>query len=119
MNIKDLSHSKVFVAGDGTVICELLNPNQEDLKLRYSIAHAQLEPGKTSLPHKLKSSEVYYILEGEGSIHINEEFEKVREGQVIYIPPSSIQYIQNTGKNDLKFLCVVDPAWRAEDEEIF
>jgi mannose-6-phosphate isomerase-like protein (cupin superfamily) len=51
-------------------------------------------------------------------MHINEESATVRAGQVIYIPPHAKQFIQNTGKLDLKFLCIVDPAWRAEDEEV-
>jgi len=29
------------------------------------------------------------------------------------------QYIENTGDSDLKFLCIVDPAWREENEEVF
>jgi mannose-6-phosphate isomerase-like protein (cupin superfamily) len=36
----------------------------------------------------------------------------------VYIPPGAEQHIRNTGAGDLKFLCIVDPAWRAEDEEV-
>ncbi|MBU4077459.1 MAG: cupin domain-containing protein [Euryarchaeota archaeon] len=57
-------------------------------------------------------------MEGEGIMHINEESSKVHPGAAIYIPPRSMQYINNTGKTDLIFLCIVDPAWRREDEEI-
>ena len=49
---------------------------------------------------------------------IDNEKEKVFAGQVIYIPPNSIQRIKNTGMNDLIFLCIVDPAWKSEDEEL-
>ena len=118
MFIKDLQNCKEFIAGDNTVLRELLHPNKEDLKLRYSLAHAIVKPGQTSQPHKLKTSEVYYILEGEGIMHIDEETAEVRSGQAIYIPPKAKQYIKNTGNIDLRFLCIVDPAWRAEDEEV-
>jgi len=37
---------------------------------------------------------------------------------VIYIPPNSVQRIKNIGPNDLIFLCIVDPAWKPEDEEL-
>ena len=37
----------------------------------------------------------------------------------IYIPPDSLQFIQNTGTNDLVFLCIVDPAWKKENETIY
>jgi mannose-6-phosphate isomerase-like protein (cupin superfamily) len=88
------------------------------LNFRYSLAHAVLKPGKTSQTHKLKTSEVYYILEGEGIMHINNETSKVTSGQVVYIPPNTKQFINNSGNVDLKFLCIVDPAWKKEDEEV-
>jgi mannose-6-phosphate isomerase-like protein (cupin superfamily) len=118
MFIKDLKDCEEFIAGDNTVLRQLLHPDKADLDIRYSLAHAVVNPGKASQPHRLKTSEVYYILEGEGIMHINEESATVRAGQVIYIPPHAKQFIQNTGKLDLKFLCIVDPAWRAEDEEV-
>lgn len=118
MFIKDLQNCEEFIAGDNTILCELLHPDKADLKLRYSLAHAVLKPGLTSQPHKLTASEVYYILEGEGTMYIDEENAKVRSSQIVYIPPHSTQYIKNTGSTDLKFLCIVDPAWRVEDEEV-
>ena len=42
----------------------------------------------------------------------------IKDGQAIYIPPLAKQFIQNTGKKDLKFIGIVDPAWRKEDEEV-
>jgi mannose-6-phosphate isomerase-like protein (cupin superfamily) len=118
MLIKDLEDCKEIVACDNTALRELLHPDKEHLKLHYSLAHAVIKPGKTSLPHKLKTSEVYYILKGVGIMYVNNESAKVRPHQAIYIPPNSIQYIQNTGNSDLKFLCIVDPAWKPEDEEV-
>ena len=118
MVIRDLRACDEIVAGDETLLRELLHPNKADLRIRYSLAHAAVKPGQSSLPHKLKTSEVYYILEGEGIMYVDEESAQVRSGQVIYIPPNSTQYIKNTGNSDLKFLCIVDPAWRPEDEEV-
>jgi len=116
MFIKDLKDCEEFIAGDNTRLRELLHPDKADLDLRYSLAHAVLEPGLTSYSHKLKTSEVYYILEGEGEMYIDDEIEKVVPGQAVYIPPDSKQFIKNTGTLDLKFICIVDPAWRVEDE---
>jgi mannose-6-phosphate isomerase-like protein (cupin superfamily) len=118
MLIKDLKNCQEFLAGDNTILRELLHPDKSDLKLHYSLAHAMVKPRKASRPHKLKISEVYYILEGEGVMYIDDEWAKVRAGQAIYIPPDTKQYIKNTGNSDLKFLCIVDPAWRLEDEEV-
>ncbi len=118
MFVKDLKYCKEFIAGDNAILREILHPDKEDLKIRYSLAHAHVKRGETSRQHKIKHAEVYYILEGEGMMHIDNESLKVSPGYVIYIPPNSIQYIKNIGHGDLKFLCIVDPAWQQEDEEV-
>ncbi len=118
MFVKDLQDCEEFMAGDNTRLRELLHPDKAPLDLRYSLAHAVLEPGLTSYAHKLRTSEVYYILEGKGEMHIDDETQTVTPGQAVYIPPDSKQYIKNTGSVDLKFICIVDPAWRQEDEEV-
>ena len=114
----DLNDCAEFVAGDNTILREVLHPDKQHVHLGYSLAHAILRPGEVSLPHRLASSEVYYILEGEGIMCIDEEEADVGPGHTIYIPPHSVQHIRNTGGIDLKFLCIVDPAWRAADEEV-
>jgi mannose-6-phosphate isomerase-like protein (cupin superfamily) len=120
MLIRDLNDCAEFIAGDSTILRELLRPAEELPSLRYSLAHAVLRPGDTSTPHKLKTaSEVYYILEGEGVMHIEGETARVGPGQAVYIPPDARQFIENTGSTDLRFLCIVDPAWTAEDEVVF
>ena len=118
MFIKDLQDGDELIAGDETTLRELLHPDKADLRIGYSLAHATVKPGKNSLPHKLKTSEVYYILEGEGIMYVEDESAEVRPGQAVYIPPNSVQYIKNIGNSDLKFLCIVDPAWRPQDEEV-
>jgi len=118
MFIRNLSDCEKFIAGDNSMLRELLHPDKAELAINYSLAHAVINPGQTSISHKLKTSEVYYILEGEGIMHINKETQRVHQGHAIYIPPNSQQFIQNTGKDDLVFLCIVDPAWKKEDEII-
>jgi len=118
MFIKDIKNCEEIVAGDETTLKEILHPLKDELKIRYSIAHAVVKPGKKTLWHRMKASEVYYILQGNGLMHIDDETKEVESGHVIYIPPNSKQRISNTGNQDLIFLCIADPAWRKEDEEI-
>jgi mannose-6-phosphate isomerase-like protein (cupin superfamily) len=118
MLIKNLKKCEEIIAGDNSILKELLNPLKDDIITSYSLAHARVKPGEITYAHKLKSSEVYYLLEGEGEMYIDNEKEKVLAGQVIYIPPNSVQRIKNTGRSDLIFLCIVDPAWKPEDEEV-
>jgi mannose-6-phosphate isomerase-like protein (cupin superfamily) len=118
MLVVDLKECTEFVAGDNTILREVLHPAKQEVSLRYSLAHATVRPGEVSLPHRLATSEVYYILEGQGVMYIDREQAEVGPGHTVYIPPHSVQSIRNTGESDLKFLCIVDPAWRAEDEEV-
>ena len=120
MIIKTPENCKHFPVLDKTLICELLHPEREsNLDMGFSIAHAILKSGKSSLPHYLKSSvEIYYILDENGVMHIENEKQEINSDQAIYIPPKSVQWIENTGDSDLKFLSMVYPPWRAEDEEL-
>ncbi len=107
-----------FLAGDHTRLRELLHPAKAPLALGYSLAHGSLDPGKQSLWHRLKSSEVYYFIAGRGVMSIEEESTAVEPGSVIYVPPGAKQSLLNSGTNQMKFLCLVDPAWTAEDEAV-
>ncbi len=118
MFIRDLKDCAEFIAGDNSILREILHPDKADLTLRYSLAHAIVRSGQTTKPHRLKTSEVYYIVAGEGEMHIDGETGTVHPGSTVYIPPRTTQFIRNSGKTDLIFLCIVDPAWRKEDEEI-
>jgi len=118
MFISSLSNCKEFIAGDNTHLRELLHPATQPLSIRYSLAYAHLAPGKISLKHRLRTSEVYYILAGQGRMHVNDEARLVGPGDAIYIPPEASQYIESLGPGELTFLCIVDPAWKSEDEII-
>ena len=118
MIIKDLKDCREITAGDGSALRELLHPDRGRLQIDYSLAHAVVKPGGKTRAHRLKNSEVYYILEGRGLMHIEQETAEVSAGQAVYIPPFHIQFIENTGATELAFLCIVGPAWKPEDEEV-
>ena len=84
MLIKDLAKSPRFLSGDKAILRELLHPDKSPLALRYSLAHAVVKAGKKTLPHRLKTSEVYYVLSGRGVIHVDDEVERVRPGQAVW-----------------------------------
>lgn len=119
MLVRKLKACAEFTAGDGTQLRELLHPDKQPLSLRYSLAHAILPVGQTSVLHSLKTSEVYYILSGAGQMHVEEETHAVEAGDAIYIPPNAKQFIRNVGAEPLVFICIVDPAWRKEDETVY
>ena len=107
-----------FLAGDHTVLRELLHPAKADLRLSYSVAHGRLEAGKRSKWHRLASSEVYYFLAGAGVFIVDDRSVPVAPGTVVYVPPGAKQSLVNNGSTSLEFLCLVNPAWRSQDEEV-
>jgi mannose-6-phosphate isomerase-like protein (cupin superfamily) len=118
MNVRKLSERDEIIAGDGTRLRELLHGPKDGLPLRYSLAWAQLPPGGASVPHRLQTSEVYYVLEGFAEMTIDGETSRIEAGDAVEIPPNATQHARNTGEGPFTFLCIVDPAWRAEDEEV-
>ena len=117
MLIKRLKDCTEILAGDRTRLRELLHPARDAVDIRCSLATAWLAPGASSQAHRLKTSEIFYLVRGTGMMHIGEEATEVTTGDAVYIPPGSVQWLENTGKDEIEFLCIVDPAWRPEDEE--
>ena len=118
MLIKNQKNSIKFTGNEGAVIYELLNPTNVKSVIRYSLAHVSLSRGKSTASHIMKTSEAYYILKGSGVIHIDNKSENVKVGDVIFVKPGSKQHVENTGSKKLEFLCIVDPAWKKNDEII-
>jgi mannose-6-phosphate isomerase-like protein (cupin superfamily) len=75
-----------------------------------------VKPGRATTPHTLDRAEVYYIIEGRGTMHVGDEAQMVRAGHTVHIPPRAAQWIENTGSAALAFLCIVDPPWVPEGE---
>ena len=116
MFVKNSADCEEFTANDGCRLRELLHPENDPIDLPYSMAVARVAAGKHSYKHKLAQTEVYYILAGQGRMHINDESRKVNAGDVILIPPEAIQWIENAGDNELQFIAIVNPPWAEQDD---
>ena len=97
---------------------EILHPERDPVDIHYSLAHAFVDVGESSLRHRLTTVEVYYILSGSGVMHVAGETAEVGRGHTVVVPAGTEQWIENTNDHPLEFLCIVDPAWREQDEEI-
>jgi mannose-6-phosphate isomerase-like protein (cupin superfamily) len=118
MFVRSLDDCAEFVAGDESLLREILHPDKADLDIRYSLAHARVSPGQTTKRHRLATAEAYFLIQGTGQMVIDDESQSVGPGCTVYIPPGAVQSIENTGAGDLVFVCIVDPAWQLKDEEI-
>ena len=115
---RTLSDCQEFLAGDHTILRELLHPAKHAVNFGYSLAQGRLAAGRRSKLHVLTSSEVYYFIAGLGRFTVDGETRLIEAGSVIYVPPGGKQSLENTGTSDVEFLCLVDPAWRIEDESV-
>lgn len=121
MIMKDCTKGSFINASDDTTLCELFHPSKhpQAALLPYSLAYAKIQPGKSSRPHRIHtSSELYFILQGQARMHIDEESTPVMAGQAILVPPGVLQYLENQGSSELIFLCIVSPPWDPKNETL-
>ncbi len=107
-----------FLAGDHTYLREIFHPAKQQLALNYSFAHGRLPQGQRSKRHVLASSEVYYFISGVGRFTVGGQVVHIETGTTVYVAPGEEQSLENVGSTDIEFLCLVDPAWRMEDERV-
>ena len=118
---KTLADSPRFVAGDKTLLREVLHPKNEPGfgDLPFSLAHATVLPGERSERHVLHQSlEIYYLLQGTGTAYVDGTAYPMRADDLLLIPAGAEQWIENTGADELRFLCLVAPPWSAAQEEV-
>ena len=101
---------------EGTAIKQYFDPSNTSDGISYSLSQFTLKPKKRSKLHIMKSSEVYYILEGCGNLRVDNVVQHVKKDDAVHVPANSRQSIENSGSVDLRFLCIVEPAWKASDE---
>ena len=116
MSIKRNSEIPEIFGHEGSKIKNYFDPDNTDNKIHFSIAHFMIQKGKRTLLHRMRSSEVYYILEGIGILKIDGKSFTVKKDDSVFVPPASEQSIENIGDEDLRFLCIVDPSWNQENE---
>ena len=63
----------------------------------------------------MKTSGVYFVLEWQGVLYIDNYPIIIEEYQSIFVSYFSLQYLENTVLKDLKTLCIVDPVWKKDD----
>lgn len=115
MDVRNIDRVEAFVTKDGSEIRELLADRNSSIR-RQSLAEARLQPAASTTRHyHPRTEEIYYILEGRGSMSIGNETRDVRIGDAIAIPPGAEHQITNTGGDTLKFLCCCAPGYEHED----
>lgn len=78
--------------------------------LRFSVGYFDENQGLDLHIHP-ESEEVYYVIEGRGTVYTGEEKSKteVDRNMAVYIPPGTIHGIRNTGRGKLIVAFMVAP----------
>ena len=93
-------------------ITELIN---DEAWPEFSIARTRVEPGVTTQLHTLSVHEVYVIESGTGLMAVGDDAPfPVGPGEIVTIAQHVSQRIENTGTNDLVFLCLCTPKFSQE-----
>ena len=115
MEVVQRDHCSAFVTKDGSIIRELLSHRNSSIR-NQSLAEAIVGPGiRTAAHFHPKTEEIYYILSGTGTMHLQGEEKTVGPGDAIAIPPGAVHWIENGESADLVFLCACSPAYEHED----
>ena len=115
MDVINRQGCEPFVTKDGSTIRELLSHRNSGIR-KQSLAEATLPPGVlTERHHHPQTEEIYYILIGTGRMEIDGQIREVGPGDAVAIPPGCSHCIQNTGSEDLVFLCSCAPGYEHTD----
>jgi mannose-6-phosphate isomerase-like protein (cupin superfamily) len=115
VDIRNLEQVPSFTTKDGSQIRELLSERNSAIR-HQSLAEARLAPGGATTPHYHRvTEEIYYLLEGQGRMRIDDEEHDVGPGDAIAIPPGARHTITNTGATTLVFLCCCAPSYAHDD----
>ena len=76
-----------------------------------SMALFRFEPGQTGPAHHHDTEvEVYYGMQGAGSVILDEVEHRLAPHSALYIPPGKTHETRNSGSEDFVFLAVFGPA---------
>lgn len=67
----------------------------DDLSSDYRCAIVKVLPGGEILPHIHENLEVAHIMEGEGLLLLNGDYEEIKQGETMYAPADVVHGIKN------------------------
>jgi uncharacterized cupin superfamily protein len=108
VNVADVSSMKI-THGE-RFECELVPVGRtlESRKLGFNVT--TIPPGKRAFPYHAHraNEEMFFVLDGEGSVRIDGETHRIRKGDFISLPPgkASAHQIVNDSKAPLRYLAV-------------
>tara|TARA_R110000850_G_scaffold66894_9_gene148469 strand:+ start:3366 stop:3725 length:360 start_codon:yes stop_codon:yes gene_type:complete len=115
MTVNQISEQKPFTTADGSTIRSLLDLTNAPVE-NQSLAEAQLPSGGSTERHWHRmSEEIYFILEGRGTMELDGVSQEVSVGDAILIPAEKWHQITADKGSEIRFLCCCSPPYSHED----
>ena len=108
-NIKDKEVLETTYLAHGGAIAQMIL-DRRILKEIGFLAIARLAPGRRIEPHIDPMEEIYFIMNGEGEMSVDNETKPVVPGDAIWIPTGSRHGLVNTGHQDCAILVIASIA---------
>jgi mannose-6-phosphate isomerase-like protein (cupin superfamily) len=115
MEIRSRDTAEPFTTVDGSTIRSLLDLSVAPVR-NQSLAEATIEAGGSTIRHHHRiAEEIYYLIEGRGTMELDGEVRDVEAGDAILIPPGAWHRIDASSDGPLRLLCACSPPYSHED----
>jgi mannose-6-phosphate isomerase-like protein (cupin superfamily) len=115
VEVRNLERAAAFTTKDGSTIRELLGLPTSSLVRNQSLAEATLAAGQATERHyHRESEEIYFLLDGGGTMDVDGEEREVGPGDAVLIPPGA-RHTLRAGDDGARLLCCCAPPYRHED----
>jgi quercetin dioxygenase-like cupin family protein len=108
-NINDREVMDTTYLAHGGAIAQMIL-DRRILKEIGFLAIAKLSPGKEIEAHVDPMEEIYFVLNGAGTMQVEGESRRVGPGDAVWIPVGSSHGLLNNGEEDCIILVVASPA---------
>jgi mannose-6-phosphate isomerase-like protein (cupin superfamily) len=115
VEVRSYGELEPFTTKDGSTIRELLGLPTSRLVRNQSLAEATLAAGQATERHyHRESEEIYFLLDGGGTMEVDGEERDVGPGDAVLIPPGAWHTLR-AGDGGTRLLCCCAPPYRHED----
>ena len=112
--VKNRDKVAPYPTTDGSIVWELYHPHHSQMT-DVSIAEAYVEGGtETKLHVHNIAQEIYYILDGEGTMTLSNRRIDIRTGDAVLIPSGTSHKVK-AGGSGVRILCVSTPPYEHKD----
>jgi len=110
-NVEDEEVRRTFYQAHGGALARMII-TAPDLRGMDFLAHASLAPGREIEDHLDPYEEIYFVLQGRGSMRVGTEIQEVGPLDAVYLPAGVPHGLTNTGPEELTILVVAAPPIR-------